>query len=302
MRLHSKFIFLVLTCLCPLAHGNSCKSIFTPYVVPPGFDQEIYDQVMLAYDSLSVTELRHTNPSSPTTPLEKTHLVSLAMSAKKLSANKDEINQMSQHLPERQRDTFEKVFILFISAKQGNLNEITDFLEQLLRDRKYEVWFEFVAKLHQSTPQMSSIPKVGLEELQISQSIRDFYASTGFTISSNPKENAYVRFTQPLPWFSKRSLTKHFDKRTKKDGYPMQHEQELLDAANNFILSARPGQMAFLRNDGTYAVYDLATKELAIVSGDHRIVTYYILSDRYRRPEDLAAYMKYVFTEPPSRN
>lgn len=302
VQLRLMFIFVTLFYLSPLVYGNSCKAIFTPYAVPPGFNQGIYDQTMLIYDNLSVSELTHINPASSLSQAEKSHLVSLVMSASRLLEKNDNINQILQLLPERQRDTFEKIVTLFLSAKQGTLTEINDFLEQLLQSGKYEAWFEFVAKLHQEIPKMSSIPPVGLETIQISESIRDFYAFTGFVIHSDPSQNSYVRFTQPLPWFSNQSLTKHFIKRTQRDGYPMLQEKELLDAANKFILSSRPGQIVFLRSDGTYVVYDPTTKELAVVSGDNRIITYYILSPRYNRPEDLAAYMKYVFMDPPPRN
>jgi hypothetical protein len=301
MSLRSLLVLIILLNV-PFAHSNNCQWIFSPYKVPPGFEQEVYDKTMLIYSTTAqpFMDVQHAKPNSITTPLEKIHLVALIMSASKELI--DNPSLLSQHLPERQRDTFEKLAALFVSARHGNMNEIVGFLEQLLRDHRYEVWFEFVAKLHQSMQKMPYPAPIAYEEIRISESIKDFYMKTGLSIQPDPKVNSYARFTQPLPWFSKHSLTKHFEKRTKKDGYPMQHEQELVDAANKFILSSRPDQITFLRNDGTYAVYDLATKELAIVSGDNRIITYYILSNRYQRPEDLAAYMKYVFTEPPSRN
>jgi hypothetical protein len=302
MSLRSLFVVVITLLAAPFAHGNNCQSIFSPYKVPPGFEQEVYDKTMLIYSTTArpFTEVQHAKPNSITTPLEKIHLVALIMSASKELI--DNPSLLSQHLPERHRDTFEKLAALFISARHGNMNEIVGFLEQLLRDHKYEVWFEFVAKLHQSMQRMPYPPPIASEEIRISESIKDFYMKTGLSIQPDPKIDSYSRFTRPLPWSSKQSLTKHFIKRTQKDGYPMQHEQELMDAANNFILSSRQDQITFLRNDGTFALYDLSTKELAIVSANHRIITYYILSERYKKPEDLAAYMKYVFTEPPSRN
>ncbi len=301
MSLRSLFVLGILLA-APFAYSNSCKSIFSPYKVPRGFQQNIYDQAMWIFQTSAIpfVESKHANPESATTPSEKVHLVALIMAGNLNLESINYLSEWSQHLPIRQRETFEKLATLHAYAMRGNVDEMYGYLEQLLRDKKYELWFEFVAKLHQS---MQSVPypaTPGLSGVPITQSIKNFFENTGLVINADAKKVSYASFTQPIPWFSSESLTRHFDKRTRKDGYPMLQEQELLDAANNFILNSRSEQITFLRNDGTYAIFDPATKELAIVSGDNRIITYYILSERYKKPKDLAAYMKYVFTEPPS--
>ncbi len=284
--------------------GRSCNDILSPYKVPPGFQQDVYEKALSAYQKIAkpFETARFTNPNSVTTPAEKIHLYALITAADLGTDDMAPLTKWSQHLPERQRETFEKLAQLSIRAKKGNLNEVSGFLEKLLEDGKYAVWFEFVTKFHLGMQNVESEPVSEFGQIPVSDSIKSFLSKSGITVSQHSASHTYLRFSQPLMWSTPQSLTKHFIKRTQKDGYPFLTEQDLLNAANNFLLSRRADQMTFLRPDGTYAVYDLSTKELAIVSADNKIITYYILSTRYQHPDDLATYMKYVFTEPPARN
>lgn len=297
----NKLIFLVILGLIPRqAFSITCQSIFASYRTPPGFNQAKYDEAMTFIDQMmSGIEVR-SNPNSTTTVREKNHLFALVIAADINMGNIGSIHNYSRYIPERMRDTFEKMARLFAISRSGDVSGIINFLEGLLRDKKFDQWFEFISHIHQALQKV--IPDhTSPFDFKHSQQILDFYSQIGIKVS-DPQDSTYPAYESPLPWISPISLTRHFKKRTQTDGFQMTKESELVNAANKFILSSRDGQTLFSRADGTYAKFDSNTKELAIISSTHEIITYFILNRHNSHPDNLAGYMAHVFTDPPQRN
>ncbi len=102
-------------------------------------------------------------------------------------------------------------------------------------------------------------------------------------------------YQRDLEWVSAKSLRKHFNKRVKNNELDIASEEELLLTANAFLRSQGPAQVLYQRTDGLIFKYDSWTKELALVSAEGKIITYYTLLDEYRQTDSTNDYLGRTF-------
>ena len=102
-------------------------------------------------------------------------------------------------------------------------------------------------------------------------------------------------YQRDLEWVSAKSLRKHFNKRVKNNELDIASENELLMTANAFLRSQGPAQVLYQRTDGLIFKYDSWTKELALVSAEGKIITYYTLLDEYRQTDSTNDYLGRTF-------
>ena len=96
-------------------------------------------------------------------------------------------------------------------------------------------------------------------------------------------------------WISAKSLRKYFNKRLKNNELDIQSEEDLLALANSFLNSQNSTQIIFQRPDGLIFKYDNFTRELALLSSDGKIITYYILNEDYRITDTLDDHLARTF-------
>ncbi len=210
--------------------------------------------------------------------------------------NLHRLDEWSRFLPGEFRDLFQKMAVTLANARVGELHEIVKFLEQLLVNQEYARWLDLVAELHFAHRTGGVDGKAFPSEIVVSDSVRSFYKKVGLAIEADPNQYSYPFFDQPLLWRNQSSLKQHFKKRVGKDGLKMNHQSELLAAANDFLMSRRDQQISFVRHDGVVVKYDSATKELAIVSAENRIITYYFVNNKYRSAEEQPYNLVDIFT------
>ena len=216
--------------------------------------------------------------------------------------NLGEVRTISLALPERLQDLFVKMATTMASARAGDLDHVIAFMKGLIAEERYQDWLNMITDFHQALKKLPSEIEQPFK-LVLSDSISEYFRELGFDLAQVYDEGtdqlAYPRFYEALEWKTAHSLTTHFKKRTQKDGMDLRTEADLVAAANSFLRGSEPNQIVFYRSDGTLVKYDSSTSELAIVSPEQTIITYYFV--KYRPAEELAAYMKYVFREPPQR-
>jgi hypothetical protein len=296
------FVFIHLFFSCSPVFSATCQDLFTAYQVPPGFNQQLYNQSYLAVRQLLGQLNDDLELVSSAKRSNKSHLIALALSSGITAENFGELAHWSSRLPDSEQERFEQIVLFLVPSLTGDVSVVTDYLKKLILYRDYQRWFAVISSLHMVLKNLPFEHSTQFSQ-ELSDSIHDLYALVGISIETRQSEKfEYPSVMNPLAWLSPQSLKRHFKKRTQKDGYQMSTEQDLLDAANQFALSYRPEQIFFARSDGTYAKYDPVTKELVIISSNNKIITYYILSSRYRNPDDLTSYMAYLFLEPPPNN
>lgn len=199
-------------------------------------------------------------------------------------------------IPSERRATFVKMAEMLQKARQGNVDQLVIMMDNLLQKGRYSEWLDFMANMH-----------LMMQNHSVTYDARGFFPESSSIVNYAQRMGVkaydpnYIIYTKPLPWESESSLNRHFKKRTRKDGYAFATPENLRDAANDFILSQRRGQILFIRDGSTVVKYDINTKELAIISANNEIITYYILDPRYRSPSDMDEYISFVFLSPPGR-
>ena len=304
LRLSDKFTLSLILLLfwSTSAHAITCEGLLSDYKVPQGFNQEIYDISLHQFRLFTDRMITH-NPDSEFSIYDKQHVLSLVSAASLRLEDMDKAEAFSERLPSRYRPLFLKMAALMATALSGDLDEIIKFLKTLVEEERYQEWLNAIADLHRSIRNLPTDVQLPYK-LKVTDSIKEYFNEIGFNLNQVYDEDSdtlsYPQIHGPLDWQSVQSLTSHFIKRTKKDGMDLESERDLVREANRFLEVSKPNQIVFYRNDGTLVKYDSVTSEMAIVSNDNKIITYYFI--KYRPPEELAAYMKYVFREPPKRS
>lgn len=140
-------------------------------------------------------------------------------------------------------------------------------LDELLREGDYESWWHTLSQF-QSKASLQSRP---LED-EVHPSWWHLERQLGLIYAPEAQEV----FNRDFEWISEKSLRKHFNKRT-KEGFPLESHEDLLNLANQFLRSKKDGQILFRQSENILIKYDPTTLEIAVLSPQGKIITYYII-------------------------
>jgi hypothetical protein len=179
------------------------------------------------------------------------------------------------NVPVETTDPFIRNLVLFSRlAHHKDYTLLLETGERLIAEENFESWVRLVIR------------------------VQDAYLKDNFSIpNSHPTWVEFSRQMGLVPhatlqelfnqsdfeWISAKSLERHFRIRVERKELDIQSEEELVQVANRFLQVQSSSHVIYQRKDGFIFKYDYVTKELALLSPDGKIITYYTVIDKYRK-------------------
>jgi len=177
------------------------------------------------------------------------------------------------------RTTLMGLYKFWLLTEFTNLGEVQKFFDALAEAEQYEDWFELMSTV---TFDLRALPNYGPRIDDPYSKLRPLEAF------ANLYEASSVLPVRPNGWKSQKALDKHFA----SHGGPELHLRdaaEYLQMATEFFNSKGDDIVMRRKGHDVYVKYDFETHEFGVIGVDGKIVTYYILDQKYHA--NLSAYL-----------